>query len=153
MKSAKQKERELIIQLYKKKKSCRDIAFDLGISKSKASFWINRFNREGNLEDKPRSGCPTLLTKSKLDEIYQEVKLQIKSSKSKAGTSTKEVGHIIERKVGKKYTPRHVQRILHKIGLSLITPRISHIRKNKEAQERFRDEFKKNSRENTRVIP
>ncbi len=153
MKSAKQKERELIIQLHKKKKSCRDLAFDLDISKSKASFWINRFKKEGSLADKPRSGCPTPLTKKNLDEIYKEIGLQIKSNKNKAGTSTKEVRGIIEKKTGKTYTPRHVQRILHKMGLSLITPRVSHIRKNKEAQEKFRVEFKKNSKKNIWAIP
>lgn len=153
MKSAKEKERELIIQLYEKKKSCRDIAFDLDISKSKASFWINRFKKEKSLKDKPRSGCPTPLTKERLDEIYEEVESQIESNKNKAGTSTKEVGNIIEKKVGKKYSPRHIQRILRKIGFSLITPRVSHIKKNKEAQEKFRIEFKKNSKRNIWAIP
>ena len=152
MKSAKQKERELIIQLNKKKKTCRDIAFDLDISKSKASFWINRFKKEGSLEDKPRSGCPTILTKRKLDDIYQEVESQIKANKNKSGTSTKEVGDGIEKKTGKRYSSRHVQRILHKLGFSLITPRVGHIRKNKEAQEKFRQEFKKNSKRNIWVI-
>lgn len=153
MESAKQKERELIIQLHKKKESCRNIAFDLDVSKSKASFWINRFKKEGSLKDKPRSGCPTLLTKKKLDEIYKEVGSQIESNKNKAGTSTKEVGDIIEKKIGKKYSSRHIQRILHRIGFSLITPRVSHIRKNKETQEKFRIEFKKNSKRNIWAIP
>ena len=153
MKSAKQKERELIIQLNNKKKTCREIAFDLNISKSKASFWINRFKKERNLADKPKSGCPTILSKNKLDEIYEEVKSQIKLKKNKSGTSTKEVKDIIEKKIGKKYSLRHVQRILHKIGFSLITPRVNHIKKNKEAQNKFRREFKKNSQKNIWVIP
>jgi len=153
MKSARQKERELIIQFHKKKKTCREIAFDLEISKSKASFWINRFKKEKSLKDKSRSGCPTPLTKRKLDEIYQEIKSQIESNKSKSGTSTKKVKNIIRNKTGKNYSPRHVQRILHKIGFSLITPRVNHIKKNKEAQDKFRREFKKNSPRNIWVIP
>ena len=153
MKSAKQKERELIIQLNKKKKTCREIAFDLDISKSKASFWSNRFKKERSLADKPRSGCPTLLSKNKLDEIYEEVKSQIKSNKNKSGTSTKEVKNIIEKKIGKKYSPRHVQRILHKIGFSLITPRVNHIKKDEKAQEKFKRELKHNSQKNIWVIP
>ena len=40
MKSARQKERELIIELYNKKKSTYQIADILGISQTKASFWI-----------------------------------------------------------------------------------------------------------------
>ena len=43
MKTAKQKERELIVKLSKEKRTTRDIASILGISKSKAAFWVKRF--------------------------------------------------------------------------------------------------------------
>jgi len=154
MKSAKQKERELVIQLSKKGKTCRDIAEILGISKSKASFWINRFKKTGSLKDKPRSGRPTSLTENKLIKISQIIKSKIleSSKKTKAGISSKEVGQIIEHKTGKKYTLRHIQRLLHKTGFSLITPRVRHIKKDKKAQEKFRREFKKNSSRNMWVI-
>ena len=148
MKSAKQKERELIIQLSKKKKTVRDIAFILGISKSKASFWINRFKKTKSLEDKPKSGRPTPLTKKKLNFIANAIKSQILEFEGKSGTSSKEVLHLIENKIHKKYSSRHVQRILYKMGFALITPRVSHIKKDKKAQEKFREEFKKNSKKN-----
>lgn len=152
MKTAKQKERELIIELNNKNKSSYEIASILGISQTKASFWIRRFRRTKNLEDKPRSGRPTPLTNDALDSIAGAIKLQISKPKGKAGISSKEVLNFIENKTNKKYTIRHAERLLHKMGFSLITPRVSHIRRDEEAQKKFRSEFKKNLNRNIWVI-
>lgn len=144
MKTAKQKERELIVELSNKGKSSYEIASILNISQTKASFWIRRFRRTKNLEDRPRSGRPTPLTNETLNFIASAIKSQVLRPKNKAGISSKEVLSLIENKINKKYTIRHAERLLHKMGFSLITPRVSHIRKNKEAQDNFRHEFKKN---------
>jgi transposase len=144
MKSARQKERELIIELYNKKKSTYKIADILGISQTKASFWIRRYIKTGSLENLPRSGRPTPLTKDELNSIANQIKSRMLNVK-KAGITSKEVLELIEHKIKKKYTLRHAQRLLHKMGFSLITPRVSHIRKDEKAQQRFREEFKKNS--------
>lgn len=153
MKTAKQKERELIIKLHHEKKTVRAIASILGISKSKASFWINRAKKTDSLEDKKRSGRPTPLSNKNLDEIKTILKKKLFSPKNKkAGISSKEVLELIENKTHKKYSLRHTQRVLHKIGLSLITPRVNHIRNDKVAQEEFRTEFKKNFDKNMWVI-
>ena len=45
-----------------------------------------------------------------------------------------------------KYSLRHVERILHKIGLSLIKPRSKHIKQDPQEIEEFREKFKKTSR-------
>lgn len=42
MKSARQKEREIIIELYNQKKSTYQIADVLGISQKKSAFWIRK---------------------------------------------------------------------------------------------------------------
>lgn len=152
MKSARTKERELIIELYHKKKSTYEIADILGISQTKASFWVRRYKKTGNLENRPRSGRPTTLTKRKLSEIYSHIKNEVLNQKNKTGISSKEIMQIIEHKTNKKYTLRHTQRLLHKMGFSLITPRVSHIRKDEKAQEKFRKEFKKNSNKNIWAI-
>lgn len=149
MNSGKLKERELILKLAKEKKTCRDIADILGTSKSKVSFWINRYKKTGNLNDKPKSGRPTPLTMQDLDEIKILLRAKLMNAKTKkAGFLTKEVLALIEQKSNKKYTIRHTERIMHKMGLSLTTPRVSHIRKDEKAQDKFRDEFKKNSNRN-----
>jgi transposase len=145
MKSAKEKERELIIKLHNEKKTCRYIASILGTSKSKVSFWINRYKKSGTLDDKPRSGRPTKLTEQKLGTLKQEIATKIsEAGKKRAGISSKEVMELLQKETGKKYTLRHVQRVLRKIGFSLITPRVAHIRKDEKAQKKFRNEFKKN---------
>jgi transposase len=143
MKSAKLKERELIIKLSNDGKTCREIASVLGVSKSKASYWILRYKNTNNLKDKPRRGRPTLLTKERLIDISEKIQTGLREQKFKAGISSKEVLEILEETTGKRYTPRHARRLLHKMGFSLITPRVSHIRKDKEAQNKFREAFKK----------
>ena len=151
-KSAKIKERELIIKLSNEGKTCREIASILDISKSLVSFWVIRYKETGDLKDKPRSGQPTQLTKERLARISEELKKRLQEQNGKAGISTKEVVKILEEETDKTYTPRHVQRLLHKMGFSLITPRVSHIKRNKEAQNKFREDFKKNFKRNMWVI-
>jgi transposase len=142
--SAKIKERELMIKLSNGGKTCREIASILDVSKSLVSFWIIRYKETGDLKDKPRSGKPTQLTKERLSSISEELKKRLQEQNSRTGISTKEVVRILEEETEKTYTPRHVQRLLHKMGFSLITPRVSHIKTNKEAQDKFRQDFKKN---------
>lgn len=150
MNAAKQKERELILKLSREKKTCREIGDILGTSKSKVSYWITRYRKTGSLLDKPRSGRPTPLTRQQLEDIKTQLRAKHLEAKStKAGLSTKEVLQIIEQKTKRKYSLRHTERIMHKIGLSLITPRVSHIRKDEKAQNNFREEFKKNFNRNT----
>ena len=151
MKSARIKERELIVKLHKEKRSTYDIAKILGISQTKASFWVRRYKKSGSLENLPRSGRPTPLTNNELNSLTNLIKLKMLEPK-RAGVSSKEILQIIEHKTKRKYTLRHTQRLLHKMGLSLITPRMSHIRKDEKAQNKFREEFKKNSNRNIWAI-
>lgn len=151
MKSARIKERELIVKLHKEKRSTYEISSILGISQTKASFWVRRYKKTDSLENLPRSGRPTPLTKDELSSIKDMIKSRILEPK-KAGITSKEVLNIIEHKIKRKYTLRHTQRLLHKMGLSLITPRVSHIRKDEKAQQKFRDEFKKNLSRNMWAI-
>ena len=151
MKSTKQKERELIIKLANENRTTREIADILGISKSKSAFWIKRFRDTKSLLDRDRSGRPTPLAKQELNAVANDIKLNVMKP-NKAGISSKEVLKIIEHKTKRKYTLRHAQRLLHKMGFSLITPRVSHIRKEEKAQAKFREEFKKNLNRNMWVI-
>ena len=151
MKSAKQKERELIVKLSKEKRTTREIASILGISKSKSAFWVKRFRDTESLEDKKRSGRPTSLTKKELGSLASTIKSKVLEPK-KTGISSKEVLQLIEHKTNKKYSLRHAQRLLHNMGFSLITPRVSHIRKDEKAQDKFREEFKKKFQKNIWII-
>ena len=137
--------REKIISLHKKGKPTREIAYLLDITKSKSAFWVKRHKDTGSIHNKPRSGRPTALNRQELESIRKLLKSGfIEAKTEKAGFSSKQVLQLIERKTKRKYTLRHAERIMHKIGLSLITPRIGHIRKDEKAQEKFRRGFKKN---------
>lgn len=145
MKSAKIKERELILKLYNEGKKQEVIASILGCSQSKVSFWILRYRQEGNLDNKPRSGRPTKLTGNKLTSLKTIITEKfLNANKNHSGVTSKEIKKIIETETGKVYSLRHIQRLLHKMGFSLITPRTNHIRHDEKAVEKFRSEFKKN---------
>ena len=143
MKSARLKERELIVKLHKEKRSTYEIADILGISQTKASFWVRRYAKTASLDNLPRSGRPTPLTKEEMVSIKHAIEQKFLEPK-RAGINSKEVLQLLEKRTSKKYTLRHTQRLLHKMGFSLITPRSGHIRKDEKAQTKFRDEFKKN---------
>jgi len=143
MVSGKEKERELIVKLSKEKKTCREIAAILGTSKSKVSYWICRTKQTENLSDLPRSGRPTKLSKRKLKQIYSILREEELIS-NRSGFSSKKVSDVIYKNIGQKYTMRHVRRILKKMNISLISPRVSHIRKDEKKIKKFRREFKKN---------
>ena len=145
MKSANIKEMELIIKFHQEGKSSYDIAGILDISQTKASFWIRRYRETKSLENLPRSGRPTPLTNESLNSIAKAIELQIVNPRGRLGISSKEVLSLIESKIKRRYTLRHAERLLHKMGFSLITPRVNHIRKDEHAQEKFRGMFKKNS--------
>ena len=147
MVSGKEKERELIVKLSKENKTCREIAAILGTSKSKVSYWICRSRQTNSLSDLPRSGRPTQLSKRKLNKIYSALRKEELTS-NRSGFSSKKVADILQKTIGKKYSMRHVRRILKKINISLITPRVSHIRKDEEKIKKFKQEFKKNFSKN-----
>ena len=145
--SGKEKERELIIKLSKENKTCREIAAILGTSKSKVSYWICRSRQTNSLSDFPRSGRPTKLSKRKLNKIYSALRKEELTS-NRSGFWSKKVADLLQKTIGKKYSMRHVDRILKKINISLITPRVPHIRKDEEKIKEFKREFKKNLNRN-----
>ena len=147
MVSGKEKERELIVKLSKENKTCREIAAILGTSKSKVSYWICRSKQTGNLSDLPRSGRPTKLSKRKLKQIYSILREEELTS-NRSGFSSKKVSDVIQKSTGQKYAMRHVRRILKRMNISLISPRVSHIRKDEKKIKKFKRKFKKNLNRN-----
>lgn len=146
-------EREMIIRLRKQKKTVDDIAFLLELKRSTVGFWVKRYDDFQSLENLPRSGRPTTLTKSKLARIRKKVHSFVVDCEQKhCAVHSKELKKIIEDETKNTYTLRHVQRLLHKIGLSRITPRPQHIMHDQTKVDKFRDEFKKNSYRNTWTI-
>lgn len=141
------KERELIIKLhFTDKKKTREIAGLLGTSKSTVSYWICKHKQGLSLEDEQRSGRPSEISKEQLEQLKKV--LQRKPSKSRfggqsMGWTTKMVVQYIKDEFDISFTQRHVTRLLHKLGLSLITPRSQHAKDSKLARHAFKEEMGK----------
>lgn len=139
--SARLKERELIIKLSHDGKTCREIASLLGISKSKSSYWIQRYTKTKNLKDKPKSGRPTQLTEERLKNISETIKTTLRKQAQFPGISSREAREVLENETGKRYSLRHTRRLLHMMGFSLITPRAKRHKKYMKAQNRYPEKF------------
>jgi len=138
------KERELIVRLHEKGKNQQEIADLIGCSQPTVHKWIACFKIGRTLDTLPRSGRPTNLTKKRLSEVKNKILASIEVANNEfCSVSTKQVGKIIHQEIGELYSLRHVERIMHKLGFSLITPRPQHLRHNQEKVDQFRDEFKK----------
>ncbi|HIH15639.1 MAG TPA: transposase [Nanoarchaeota archaeon] len=138
------KERELILQWDKKGKSQEEMAHLLDCHQSSVSRFLKKYSTSGTIKVLGRNGRPTKLNK----EVYSNLKEKILSkilttNKDFCAVSTKEVNKIILKEIGQTYSLRHVERILHKLGFSLITPRSQHVRHDQEKADKFRQEFKK----------
>ncbi|HXG05917.1 MAG TPA: helix-turn-helix domain-containing protein [Nitrososphaera sp.] len=93
-------------------------AKELHRSKPWASYWLDRYKKEGigGLKDRPRSGRPT--------EVPEQVMLKIRKqlSENPSGWQAKQVMDIIYKKTGVRYHEVHVYRLLHKWGFSSKVP-------------------------------
>lgn len=139
-------ERKLIVKLHKKGHNQQWIADTVGCSQPTVHRWIQHAKTKRTFETLPRGGRPTKLTKKRLSKLREKILHSIKSANQAFNSvSTKQVAQIIHNEVGRLYSMRHVERIMHKLGFSLITPRSEHVRHDQEKVDAFRDEFKKNS--------
>ena len=147
--------REKIISLLKKKKSQREIAYLLDISKSSVSYWKIRYEKTNSLEDLPKSGHPSKLTK----EQQEDLKMHLLNYAPKRyggeslGWTTKMAIQFVKEKYNVKYSERRMQEIFHIFGLNLITPRSEAYKGSKLARNSFREEFKKKSKMNIWIAP
>ena len=115
------------------------VAQELHRSKPWASYWLDRYNKEGTggLKDKPKCGRTPHLP----SEIA--IKISKKLTESKQGWSTKQVNDMIVQESGIQYHYTHVYRLLHKWGLKQKVPRKLHVN---SASEQEKGRFKKEQR-------
>lgn len=146
-------QRELIIKLKQDGKRQQQISYLIGCSQAAVSKWISKHKAGRTLETLPRSGRPTKLSKERLDKLRTKLIAEVKRANKKyCSLDTKQLGNIIKKEIGQGYSLRHVERIMHKIGFSLIKPRSRHIKQDPKKVEQFRVEFKKNFSRNTWVL-
>lgn len=139
-------QRELIIKLERDGKKQQQIAGLIGCSQAAVSKWISKYERGRTLDTLPRSGRPTKLTSLRLKKLRKKLLGEVKkANKRYCSLNTKQLGSIIKKEVGTQYSMRHIERIMHKLGFSLIKPRPKHIKQDPKKVAEFKEEFKKNS--------
>ncbi len=138
--------RELVLRWNAEGKTQEKIADLVGCSQSSICRLIDKFDKTGSVKNLPRSGRPTPLTKETLKTLKREFrKKALEANKKFCSVNLKEFSEIVEQKTYKKYSPRHIQRMLHRLEFSRITLRPQHIKNDPKKVEEFRAEFKKNS--------
>jgi len=143
-------ERKLIVKLYGKGKKQEYIAKLIGCSQPTVHKWIKHSKEGRTLKTLPRSGRPTPLSEQNLTELKKDILRKIKTANNEyCSVSTKQISETIKERIGETYSLRHVERIMHKLGFSLVKPRPQHIKHDQEKVDKFRDEFKKNFRRST----
>lgn len=146
-------ERKLILKWKKEGKNQQEIADLLNCHQSSVSRFLRKYTRKRTIKNLPRSGRPTKLTKKVLSQLKEKILTKIKSANNKyCSVSTKQVKKVICREIGEDYSMRHIGRIMHGMGFSLITPRPQHLRHDQDKVDKFRDEFKKNLKRNMWVM-
>ncbi len=145
--------RELIIKWDKAGKIQQQIADLVGCNQSAVSRLIVKYNKTGNVKNLPRVGRPTPLTKNTLAKLKAQFTKEARdANKDFCSINTKQFSQKIEEKTKRKYSQRHVERILHKLNFSKITPRSQHIKNDPKKIQEFREDFKKNLKKNIWVM-
>jgi len=145
--------RELVLKWTKQGKTQQEIADLAGCNQSAISRLIAKYKKTGSIKNRFRSGRPTPLTKKTLAQLKKDFASKARAvNKNFCSIDTKKFSELIQKKTGKSYTTRHVERILHKLDFSQITPRSQHIKNDPAKVATFRDDFKKNFKQNTWVM-
>ena len=113
----------LVLNVVYHRKVSAQVARDLHRSKSWASGWLKRYDKEGieGLKTRPKCGRPTKISKEVVYQIKQELK------ESNHGWNTKQAEELIIKKSGIKYHYIHIYRILRKWGFKQKVPRKVHV--------------------------
>lgn len=146
------KERRLIIKHYKNRVKLRKIGEVLDISHTKAYYWIKRYKKQGikGLITKKQPGKIPLLNENALTKLKHFLinNKPIRYNGISSGWTSREVKKHLAEEHSIHYSLRHVERLLHKLGFSLITPRTRNVKASSSKQAYFKRKFKKNFKKN-----
>jgi transposase len=147
------KERELIVKLHHRGKTQQYIADLLECSQATVHRWIMESPRRKTLASLPRSGRPTPLTGTKLLELKELLQREISAAnEGYCSLDTKQLHALVLRETKIDYSLRHIERLMHRLGFSRITPRPQHLRHDQQKVDEFRAEFKKNSKKSMWIM-
>jgi transposase len=136
---AKPKLRLLVALKRKEGQSFDSIANQLEMKRITVNKLLHRFQDNGisAKEDEKRSGRPKCLAPSQLKSLRKRLIAGPRKRQNPLWT-TKMVMDCVEKKYGKKYTARHMRRLLHQLGFSVQKPRPRHYGADLERQAHFK---------------
>ena len=144
--SYKAKIRLLMALKRKEGESMDEIAQQLEMKRLTVNLTLHRFQERGITakNDEKRSGRPQELSRPQLKNLR---KLLLKGPRKGQNPlwTTKMVMALVEAEYSKKYTVRHMRRLLHQLGFSVQKPRPRHYKTDVAEQEHFKKTSEKAS--------
>jgi len=138
-KQAKPKLRLLVALKRKEGQSFDSISRQLEMKRITVNKLLHRFQERGisAKDDEQRSGRPKSLTPPQLKSLRKRLIAGPRKGQNPMWT-TKMVMNCVEKKYGRKYTARHMRRLLRQIGFSVQKPRPRHYEADLEKQAHFK---------------
>jgi len=138
-KQAKTKLRLLVALKRKEGMAFDSIAAQLEMKRITVNKMLHRFQERGisAKEDEKRSGRPKELNGVQLKNLRKRLITGPRKGQNPLWT-TKMVMGCVEKKYGKKYTARHMRRLLRELGFSVQKPRPRHYQTDLELQAHFK---------------
>lgn len=138
-KQAKAKLRLLVALKRKEGLSFDSIAMQFEMKRITVNKLLHRFQDKGisAKEDEKRSGRPKELSKAQLKNLRNRLIAGPRKGQNPLWT-TKMVMACVEKKYGKKYTARHMRRLLRQLGFSVQKPRPRHYETDLKEQTHFK---------------
>ena len=127
----------------------REASSILHVSTGLVPYWKERFEKKGfaGLKDKKGRGLKPKLNKKQLRKLTSSIDDGIMMSDGyKRGWKTKDAKVYLQRQFNITYTARHCTRLLNRMNYRLNVPRPRHKRRNQQAVDGFKQEFKKNEK-------
>ena len=127
----------------------REVSSILHVSTGLVPYWKERFENEGftGLKDKNGRGLKPKLNKKQLRKLASAIDNGIVMSDGyNRGWKTKDFRAYVRGQFNITYTARHCTRLLNQMNYRLNVPRPRHKRRNQQAVDEFKEEFKKNEK-------
>jgi transposase len=128
------------VYLASKGLNCPEIMKIIGAGRRTVQQWVQKYNNSGikGLQDKPRPGQPTKLPKGLQRILCKRIDAGPTEQDGLCVFNGPAIQHILEREFGVLYSLRAVQKLLHRLGYSYISPRPKHKKADPQAQEDFK---------------
>lgn len=118
------------ILLIKKKYTYSEVAEILGVTERTICNWKRRYEQSGydGLKTNPIPGRNTILDKEDMEKLKELLQMRVY-------WTSKEVRELIKNEFGIEFTPRHIPRILRKLGMNYSKPYVNDYRRPEDAED------------------